>query len=103
MSDEVTISDTGVSNSGDTQENGNNELTTDNFHCTSCKTSFPTYRKINQHLRTCLKRSTTTNAMSSLSQPNPSSTTMPNEKIVQTATQVRFKWGEKKIQSSRHR
>ena len=34
--------------------------------------------------------------MSSLSQPNLSSTTTPNENTVQNATQVRFKWGVKK-------
>ena len=102
MSDQLIINDTGVENGEDTQENGNNELTTDNFHCTSCKKkTFPTYPGLNQNLR--LMRSTTTNAMSSLSQPNPSSRTTPNENIVQNATQVRLKWGEKKILSSRQR
>ena len=95
MSNKLIINDTdtGASNSEDTQENGNN----DNFHCTSCKTRmFPTYRRLSQHLRNFLKRSTTTKAMSSLSQPNPSFTTTPNENIVKNATQLRFKWGEKK-------
>ena len=51
MSDQLIINDTGVANSEETQENGNNELTTDNFHCTSCKKrTFPTYRGLNQHL-----------------------------------------------------
>ena len=66
------------------------------FHCTACNLrSFTTYRGLNQHLRSCLKKSRDAASSIPASQPCPSNLRVTNIGANTVNEVRRFLWGER--------
>ena len=77
------------------------ELTTDQvtFRCNLCNMrSFTTYCGLNQHLRSCIKKSRDTDANILASQPCSSRTNVTNGRENSVDIERRFLWGKRNVQ-----